>query len=187
MAIEAASRGSEIIGLPISVWVALFTDESGTLLWTNPGARLEALLEADDALAASAEYSDWVAGHDELFAGPRIDTVSEVLHGVPTDPPPAFVQVKRAVCAHGSMRDALGLGVELAEASSRITGYQTMFVAPVAGTYAAVGWLTGVPELAAFESASAALRADDEWLELVDRAGPAFQNGVSTSLMRRLH
>lgn len=89
------------------------------------------------------------------------------------------------MCANGSIGEAMGLGIEVADTASRITGNQTMFVAPVVGAYAAVAWLTGVSDLATFESANAALRANDEWLKLVDQAGHAFQPDVTTSLLRR--
>jgi hypothetical protein len=97
------------------------------------------------------------------------------------------VQVARAICANGAMSEAMGFGVEIADVASRITGLQTIFGATITGAYGGVAWLTGAPDLAAVETANAALAADDEWRKVVDRAGHAFLPGVTTSLLRRLN
>ena len=57
---------------------------------------------------------------------------------------------------------------------------------PVVGPYGGVAWTTQLPDLRALESAQATLRASDEWLKLTDRAGHAYQPGITTSLMQRL-
>jgi hypothetical protein len=80
----------------------------------------------------------------------------------------------------------MGLGVELAELATRLTGISTMFVTAVAGAYGTVGWISSVDDLAEVEAANAALSADDEWLKLVDRAGHAFAPGVSSIMLRRI-
>jgi hypothetical protein len=187
MAIEGASRVSEIIGRPVWVWSAVLSGDSGTLTWSTRYEHLDESIAANDALGGATEFADWVADNDGLFAGPMVDTVSEVLHGAPTGPPVAYVLVVRAVCANGSMAEAMGLGVEIAETSSRITGNQTMFVASVVGEFAGVGWLSSLPDLAALESGNAAFRASDDFVKLVDRAGHAFQPGITSSLLRRLN
>jgi hypothetical protein len=61
-----------------------------------------------------------------------------------------------------------------------------MFVASVTGPYGGVGWLTSTPDLGAVEAANEALAGDEEWLKLIDRAGHAYQPGVTSSILRRL-
>ena len=50
------------------------------------------------------------------------DVLSQVVHGAPTGPPKGYVQVTRGVAANGSLSEAMGLGVEIAESAARITG-----------------------------------------------------------------
>jgi hypothetical protein len=61
-----------------------------------------------------------------------------------------------------------------------------MFVAAVTGPYGAVGWLTSVPDLGAIEAANETLSTNEEWLKLIDRAGHAYQPGVTSSILRRI-
>lgn len=87
VAIEAASRVNQIIELPVWVWSAVLSDDSGTLMWSSRVEHLDQLIATDDALVGSTDFADWVAANDGLFAGPYVDTVSEVLHGRPPVPP----------------------------------------------------------------------------------------------------
>jgi hypothetical protein len=185
-AVEAGAKAGEITGLKIFVWTSIFSAEVGTVLWSCRVDSLAALEAADDALMASDDFNTFITDRDHLFTGPIEDTVSQVVHGAPTGEPGQYVQVARAVCAHGSLGEGMAMGVELAETAARITGITTMFVTSVAGSYGAVGWLTSVPDLGALETATAALAADADWLKLIDRAGHAYQPGVTSSILRRL-
>ena len=144
------------------------------------------VLALDDAIFADEGFAQWLEDNDDLFVGPSSDVISQVVHGAPTGPPKTYVQANRAVCANGSIGEAMGLGIEIAETATRITGVPTLFVAPVAGIYGSVGWLSSVDELADVEAANAALVADDEWVKLLDRAGHAFAPGASSLMLRRL-
>ncbi len=187
MALEAATRAKEITGLATWVWNPVLSPDIGTVAWTARVEHLSELEAASDKLIGSSDFSEWIEQNDSLFLGPIEDSVLQVLHGTPSDQPAPYVQVVRALCAHGAISEAMSFGVEIAEVGSRLTGLQTMFGATVTGGYGGVGWLTGVPDLDAVEAANVALMADDEWRKLVDRAGHAFQPGVTTSLLRRLN
>lgn len=185
-AVEAGTRGSEIIGLPVFVWSSVFSADGPAVSWT---ARVEHLADAialDDTLFADEGFAQWVEDNDGLFVGPTSDLISQVVSGAPTGPPKGYVQATRAVCANGSLGEGMGLGAEVAETATRITGVPVMFVTPVAGAYGAVGWISSVDDLADVEAANAALAADDDWLKLVDRAGHAFAPGTSSMMLRRI-
>jgi hypothetical protein len=186
VALEGATRVREATGLTVWVWSPVLSAEFGTMVWSTRVEHLAELEAADDKLMSS-EFGDWIEQNDGMFTGPTEDSVLQVLHGTPSDQPGAYVQVARAVCANGAMSEAMGFGTEIAEAASRITGLQTMFGSSVTGPFGGVAWLTGVADLGAVEAANAALAADDEWRKLMDRAGHAFQAGVTTSLLRRLN
>jgi len=186
-AVEAASRARDVTGLAIWVWNPVLSPEMGTVAWTTRVEHLAELQAADDKLMSSTEFGEWIEQNDSRFVGPLEDSVLQVLHGTPADQPGAYVQVARATCANGSMSEAMGLGVEVADVASRVTGLATLFGAGVTGAYGGVAWLTGAPDLAAVQAANAALAGDDEWRKLIDRAGHAFQPGVTSSLLRRLN
>ena len=57
----------------------------------------------------------------------------------------------------------------------RRRGVPVMFVTSVVGAYGAVGWISGVDDLAEVEASNAALSTDDEWLKLVDTRGPCLR------------
>jgi hypothetical protein len=152
----------------------------------DAGRSPDDLLEYGDLLAADDGFDKWSTSTDGYFSGPFSDVVSQVIHGEPTGPPAPYVNVVTGTCANGSIGEGMALGVEVAEMATTITGHTTMFTAAMFGDYGSVGWLTGVVDLAALESANAALMADPEWLKLVDRAGHAFAPGVTGSLLRRL-
>lgn len=129
----------------------------------------------------------WVKANDELYVGEISDVVLEVVAGAPTAPPAPYVMVVRGVAAHGAVAEAVATGIELAETATRLTGNLTSFVMPVVGPFAGVGWTTQLPDLPSLEAGQATLRESDEWLKLADRAGHAYQPGVTSSLLRRLN
>lgn len=186
-AVEAGARANTITGLPIFVWSSLFSDQVGTVVWSCRVDQLEELITAQDALFASDDFDKFLRERDDLFVGPLADTVSEVVHGTPTDGPGAYIQTVGAVCANGSLSEGLATGIELAEASKRLTGRTTMVVTPVAGTFGSVAWITSFDDLASMRAANTTLTADAEWRKLVDRAGHVFAPGARTSILRRIN
>ena len=88
--------------------------------------------------------------------------------------------------ANGRLAAAMAGGVEIAEAATRITGARTAFMSSVTGAYGGCMWSTGFPDIGALERAEGALAADEGWLELIDRVGPAYAQGVRQGIYRRL-
>jgi hypothetical protein len=185
-ALEAGAKASEITGVTVFVWTPIFSGETGQVMWSGRVDSLEQLVTANDALIGSTEFQTFISEREHLFEGPLTDTVSEVIHAAPSGPPGAYIQVVQAVCAHGSIGEGMATSVELAEAATRLTGQSTMVVAPVAGPFGALGWITSYPDLTTLRAGNEAARADAEWMKLIDRAGHVYQPGVTTTIMRRL-
>src|SRR5262249_10526286 len=150
-AAQAASRASEIIGLPVALWTPVFSAGIGTVIWSSTAEHLADLEAADDAVTGSSEFMDWVEQNDALFVGSVDDSVLEVLHGTVAGDPPAYVTVTRAVAAHGSVSEAMGMGVQLAEVVERITGVPTTFGTYVTGPFGEMAWAGALPDLHAAE------------------------------------
>ena len=185
-AVEAGSRATEIIGMPVFVWSSVFSSSGPTVSWSTRVEHLSDAVALDDKLFADEGFAQWVEDNDGLFAGPTSDVISQVVHGAPTGPPKTYVQVTRATCANGSLSEAMGIGVELAETAARTTGMPVMFLTSVVGDYGGVGWMVTADDLGEVETANAALAADEDWLKLVDRAGHVFTPGTSSIMLRRI-
>ncbi len=185
-AVEAGSRASEMLGMPVFVWSSIFSMDGAAVSWSARAEHLADAVAIDDTLFGDADFAQWVEENDGMFVGPTADSIWQVVHGAPTGPPKQYLQATRAVCGNGTVSDAMALGVELAEAAAGITGVPVMFVTGVTGAYGAVGWLSGVDDLADAEASNAALAADHDWLKLVDRAGHAFAPGTSSEMLRRI-
>jgi hypothetical protein len=185
-AVEACPRVSQVTGWDVRVWATVHSPDITGLLWTTSFEHLEELAAGFDKLVVDEGWNDWLAQHDAEFVGPIDDNLLQVLHGAPGEQAPEYVQAVRAVCANGMLSRGIELGIELAQTAERITGVPVMFTSRVTGEYGGVAWISGAPDLATFETESAALAADASWAELLDRAGPAYQPGADTFLLRRL-
>ena len=185
-AIEVGQRVSPIIGFPVYTWSTIFGPEPLTVMWSARVEHLAEIVAADDALAADEAFNEWAEQHNDLFASPLVGVVSQVVHGAPTGEPKPFLAVTRAVAANGALGEAMGVGVELAETLTRLTGHETMFMTPVTGEYGGAAWIVGADDLGEVEAVNATLAASDEWLKLVDRAGHCYAPGATTTMLRRL-
>jgi len=187
VAMEAATRASDIMGMPVSLWTPVFSAEINTAVWTATAEHLSAFETGGDALANSADFMDWIEQNDSMFQGSVDDAVLQIVSGSATpDEPPAYVNVTRAVAANGSVTEAMTMGVELAQVVERVTGMPMVFGTYVTGSYASVAWGAAVSDLDAAEAANAAMAASDELRKLIDSAGHVYQPGVTGTLLRRL-
>jgi hypothetical protein len=185
-AIEAARRVTDIIGTPVSAWSSVLSPDTGTISWSARFEHLADVITGQDALVQDPEFVAWIEQNDPHFTGPLTEIVSEVIHGAPSGPPAPYLQVVRAVAANGALGEAFGVAVEVAQTAAKLTGHETMVLAPVNGPFGAFAWLTGFDDLSIYEFDNEALTRNPDWLALVDRAGRAFQPGVESSMLRRL-
>lgn len=185
-AVEVGQRVSQIIDRPVYTWSTIFGPEPLSVMWSARVEHLAEVVAADDALAADEAFNAWAEQRNDLFAGPLVGVVSQVVHGAPTGEPKPFLAVTRAVAANGALGEAMAVGVELAETLTRLTGHETMFITPVTGEYGGAAWIVGADNLDEVEAANATLATTDEWLKLVDRAGHCYAQGGTTTMLRRL-
>jgi len=175
-------------GLDIHVWTSTMSPEVGTTIWGTFVDDLGHIEEADDKLMVSDSFLDLVEKGSKLLAGPLTDNLAQVVHGAPdlSAPLPNYLSVARATAANGQLRAAMAGGVEIAETATRITGVGTTFMVEATGPYGGCRWASRFADLDALERAESALMADDAWLEVIDRVGPAFTQDARQSILRRI-
>jgi hypothetical protein len=170
---EVTEKVRQETGLDVHAWSSTMSPDLGTMVWATVVEDLEHLEQANDKLTTSD-------------AGPLSDSLAQIVSGEvdPASPTPNYVTIARAVAANGQMRAALAGGVEIAEAVTRITGVPTMFLVSTTGAYGGCSWSSGFADIGQLERAESALMADDGWIELIDRVGPAYAQGASQSIYR---
>ncbi len=183
---EVTEKARQETGMDIHAWSSTLSADLGTVVWATFADDLEHLEQANDKLTMSDSFIDLADRGAGLFTGPLSDTVAQVVAGEvdPSTPVPNYVMSARAVAANGQLRAALAGGVEIAEASTRITGVPTLFLVGSTGAYGGCAWSSGFADIGQLEHAEAALMADDSWIELIDRVGPAYAQGASQTIYR---
>ena len=183
---EVTEKVRQETGLRVDAWSSMFSPDLGTVVWAVFAEDLATLEQANDKLAVSDSFIDLVDRGAKLFAGPASDSLAQVIIGEidPAAPTPQYVSVARAVGANGQLRAALAGGVEIAETSTRITGVPSMFLVDTTGPYGGCAWMSGFADVGALQQTEAALAADAGWLELIDRVGPAYQQGAAQAIYR---
>ncbi len=188
-AAELTGVVSQATGVPIGLHVAQMSPGLGTIVWSIFSEDLAALEAAGDRLAAD-DVQDFIAARgDGVFADGMDDTLFEVLHGTPD--PERQVDYVSAVAAQigpGKIRQGIGLGIELAEKSSAISGQDCFFIAAMSGVFGGVGWLTTYPDITALQDGQRAIFSDPAMLDLID--GPAAETfpptGTTSTIYRRV-
>jgi hypothetical protein len=174
-------------GLEVHVWTSTMSPELGTTMWATFVDDLGRIEEADDKLMVSEGFLDLVEKGNKLLAGPLTDRLGQVVHGEPpSGPPPNYLAVAQATAANGQLQAALSGGVEIAEAVTRITGAPTVFVVDATGPFGGCRWGSRFADIGELQRAESALMADESWLELIDRVGPAYTQDTRQSIYRRI-
>jgi hypothetical protein len=183
---EVTEKVRQETGMDVHAWSSTLSPDLGTVVWATFAEDLEHLEQANDKLTMSDSFIDLADRGAGLFAGPLSDSLAQVVSGEidPSAPTPNYVLSARAVAANGQLRAALAGGVEIAEAATRITGVPTLFLVSATGAYGGCAWSSGFTDIGQLEQAEAALMADDGWIELIDRVGPAYAQGASQSIYR---
>jgi hypothetical protein len=187
-ALAAAETVQKATGRGLNAWMSVMSPEAETVTWTMFCDSMRDVVDAGDKLAASASWHDLLQRGGEHFEGPLVDGLTELVVGAPDlgAEPPNFVNVVRAVAANGRLGDAISMGMQLAEYSSKVTALPMFFAVDVTGSFGGVAWFGPAPDIAVLEAARAALNADAEWVALVDRCAGAYTTGATQSLQRRL-
>jgi hypothetical protein len=175
-------------GLDVHVWAATMSPEFGTTVWGTFVDDLRRLEEAEDKLMVSESFLDLAEKGNKLLAGPLTDNLAQVVHGAPdlSGALPNYLSVARATAANGQLRAAMAGGIEIAETATRITGVPTTFMVEATGPYGGCRWASRFADLDALERAESALMADESWLEVIDRVGPAYTQDARQTILRRI-
>ena len=189
-AVELTNLVSAASGQPIGLHATEFSPALGTIVWSIFVEDLPTLQAGGDAMLADAAVQDFIADRgNELFADGMDDSLVEVLHGTP-DPEREinYVSGIQSAVGPGRLRQGIGLGIELAEKSSAISGQACLFVAAMTGQFGGVGWLTGYPDLMSLQQGERAIFSDPAMLDLID--GPAAEAfppaGTAATIYRRI-
>lgn len=187
-AVEIGHKATQLTGLEIGVWAETMSPGFGTISWTTMVPDLLSLEQAMDKMAVADDFNASIEEHASLFSGFAEDRLFQIVHGEPDpDRRPSYVTAVRGRCRAGNIAEAMGLGVEIAEKVTEITGRSTMFATGVTGEWGAVGWLTAFDDITQIESDEAMLMADPNWLTMLDdRAGAAYESDATQTMYRRL-
>ena len=185
-AVEAGARASQATGLSVYTWTTMFSAGVGTVLWSARVSSLAELEAAADKYAADDANAAWVEANNHLYEGPTNDTLTEIVHGVPTGEPGPWVSIVQAQWGPGKAADGMALGVEVSDTFARLTGHTPIFGRSVTGVFTGVGWITSFPDMAGLDAAFAASNADAGWQDLMGRASTCYLPGATTMLLRRL-
>ena len=188
-AVELTAVVSEATGVPMGLHAAQMSPGVGTVVWSIFSEDLATLEAAGDRLAAD-DIQDFIATRGVgAFVDGMDDTLYEVLHGTPDpDRQVDYVAGVAAQIGPGKIRQGIGLGIELAEKSSAISGQDVFFVSAMSGLFGGVGWLTAYPDITALQEGQRAVFSDPAMLDLID--GPAADTfpstGTTSTIYRRL-
>lgn len=183
---EVTDQVRQATGLDFHAWSSTLSADVGTVVWAVFAEDLASLEQANDKLMAADAFVDLIDRGASLVAGPPTDTLAQVMAGEvdPSAPPSQYVGVAQAVPANGSLQAALAGGVEIAEASTRITGVPTLFCVATTGPFGGCAWVSGFDDIGALDRSEAALNADPGWVELIDRVGTAYAPGATQAIYR---
>ena len=124
--LEVTEKVRQETSLDLHTWQATMSPQLGTITSARLVDSLEVLEQGQDKLAVSEPFMDLAEKGGKLFTGvdrspaPAWSTASRRRTGQL----PAYVSSARAVAANGRLGDAIAAGIEIAEASTRITGIQ---------------------------------------------------------------
>lgn len=178
-ATDMRAYASDLTGQEVALWAASFGAPQGSVTYAlrvdglAGVSALNAKLVADEGYLAKAE-----AGRQYL-AGPREDTLTEIIHGqLGDDPPPvgSVATITQAVIGSG-YADAIGWGVEVAQLVESVTGMPVMFGSSMFGTFGSVGWIGVAADAAAADTANATLLANADYINKVSAANDLFVPG----------
>ncbi len=140
-ALGQTEKVNQITGLPVSLFMEVYSPQVGAVGWSTFVPDLAALEAAGDKLQADDSF---VAATDKgaaMTVGGATDSLAQVIYG---DPDPTrqieYVTVVRAVCATGNVAKGMEAGVELAQRAEKIMSTPSLFLADVTGNYGGVAW-----------------------------------------------
>jgi hypothetical protein len=169
-ALEQTKSVNNITGLPVSLFMQVYSPEVGAVAWSTFVPDLPTLEAAGDKLNADDTFAAAVDKGSSFMLGGADDLLAQVVYGEP-DPTRdiEYVTAVQTVCANGNLGRGMELGVELAQRAEKVIGTPTLFLANATGTYGSVGWISAHDDAQALEASQQALASDADWVKFVDK------------------
>ena len=161
----------------VSLWRADFGYPVGTVAWS---AWVDSHADLNAGFATLADddgYFKMLNDGEDFLTTPAEDFLRQALQGGPGPNPPAIgavTTVTTAVVAGGQYEAGVSWGIEMAQLVEEITKLPTMFLLDAYGTFGQVTWLSGAPDMAAADTASDAINANDKYMKRLGDAGDLF-------------
>jgi hypothetical protein len=170
-ALAQTERVNQITGLPVNLYMQVYSPEVGVVGWSTFVPDLATLEAAGDKLTTDDSFVAAVDEGSKMTVGGADDSLAQVIYGEP-DPNRQieYVTVVRAVSATGNVARGMEVGIELAQRAEKIMDTPTLFLADVTGIYGGVAWATAHENVQALEAAQDALASDESWAQFVDQA-----------------
>lgn len=148
--------------LQVACWSGDFGYPLGTVAWSSLVESQAGLAAGSAELLADGAYFDLVESGAALVHAPGQDTLRQIVHGAPTEPPPlgAVAVITTATAVVDRYADAIGWGVEIAQHGEQVTGAPISVLTDLYGAMGAMAWISVQPDMASAEAAGMALRGD---------------------------
>ena len=169
-------RVNELVDDPLSVWASVAGLPAGTLAFTGFMENHEKLGDNNTKVLADTEWWNRVGALREHSASETTDEIREIIHGSPS-PENSVAWGVTAQIAPGQIANAMGWAIEIAEKVGSMVGSETIVLWDLYGPYGQLTWITGFPDMAAVDTAQAAMAADSDYVSKLDAGGDLFVAG----------
>ncbi len=183
-ALRVTEKVNQISETPVQLWTTVFSPSSGRLVWTATVENLVELETIENKLIADSGYVNLVEEGGAHSSGDAID--DHLLQFIHADPESAEIDAQyattvQATLAPGGSVKGIELGVETAQAASKVTGCPTSFGMHVTGAYGSVEWVTVYASIEEMQRSGDAIAADAAFNQKVDRElSKVYLPGVTT-------
>ncbi|HET6875422.1 MAG TPA: hypothetical protein VFH70_11610 [Acidimicrobiales bacterium] len=190
-----AEKTAQVTGLQINVYSQTFSPQVGTMVFGTMVPDLPALETAWDKLLVDDGYNDLVEqGLHYFIPGSFDDSLALCIHpaGGPDVSPRdiEYLSVVSSTVNPGHHRQALELGVRIAQRIEKVAAVPAMFVTESTGSFGGVAWLLGLRDAAELERAQMSIYSDEQFLKMLDEecntAFSVMPEASTQTLLRRL-
>jgi hypothetical protein len=189
-AVGVTERVNQITELNVSLWTPAFSPGVGRLIWS---AHVEDLAELENAEAKLMVDDGYVAEVDRgaAFASTEgvDDELAQYVHlAFDKDLQPEYASIVRSALAPGSIEAGMGIGLEIAERATKISGVPTSFALCTTGTYGGVLWLSAYRSINDLQRAEQSVNGDPSFVQFIDKVASGVYRAEATtqSVVRRL-
>lgn len=185
-ATELSRKVESLTDLKMTTWLQQYGPTGPAIRWTTRLEHLEDFEKAFERLTPSDDYHDAVAEVDEMFIGPVLDDLFEVVAGTPPPTATPIAATVQATAANGHIRAAMHWGADLAERFSRSLDVPTLFVRGLYGSYGTIAWASYYDDINQLEGTHAKMATDEMLQAVIDEGAHNCEPGAVGYMMRKL-